>query len=183
MNTNERENALTFYRKGGTADVVQMQTEGSQWGPYWTLPPCSPQAMERAAQKFVRCRATGIRHIRRARLVKDGSGTAAVIITELPGRRQTVWNLETGDRIKTARVLIDDALLTLERAAGFASDVADKTADEKAVGDIFADRFTFAAFSFRRCVPARTGAPTAPTMALARARPTALRDAFAAIRR
>ncbi len=125
MTTNERESALAFYRKGATADVLQMQVEGSRWGPYWTIPPCSPKMIERAAHKFVRCRATRIRHIRRARLLKDGSSTSAVIITELPGRHQAVWNLDTGDRIEAARVLIDDTLLALEHAAGFASDAVE----------------------------------------------------------
>ena len=84
--------ALAAYRGGLSADIVQVKTDG-RWGPIWTIPPCSPMAMERAGRQFTRSRAEAIRHVRRARLCRSSAMSAAVevmIATELPSKMQSV---------------------------------------------------------------------------------------------
>ncbi len=109
--------ALAAYRGGLKADILQAKTDG-EWGPIWTIPPCSPVAMERAGRQFTRSRAQAVRHIRRARLSHTASSSAVdvVVMTDLPQRVQAVARIEDAIALRVNIYLEDDALLSLEVA-------------------------------------------------------------------
>jgi hypothetical protein len=113
MNKDELDGVLRAYRGGATADFLQAKI-GAEWGGYWTVPPCSPPRLEKAAQQFLRMRADAVRYIRRARLTgRAGCGNEEVVVfTELPGQ-QEVYLLASGEQITTGKYLEDDALTAL----------------------------------------------------------------------
>ena len=107
---------ITAYRNGLTADLLQAEFQREQ-GVIWTVPPCSPEALERAGQQFSRSRAARILHIRRAVLRgRDRPDQAVVVATELPAHRQQVRDLVTAEEIVLRRLLSDAALAALEAA-------------------------------------------------------------------
>ena len=107
---------LAAYQNGLTADMVQVEFECEQ-GVIWTVPPCSPEALERAGRQFLRSRARRILYIRRAVLhQKDRPDYAVVVATELPTLRQQVRDLVTAEEIVLRRLLSDAALAALEAA-------------------------------------------------------------------
>ncbi len=109
--------ALAAYRGGLSADIVQAKTDG-EWGPIWTIPPCSPVAMERVGRQFTRSRAEAVRHTRRARLRHPSVSSAAVevmIATELPGKEQSVTTFD-GVVLQVDAFLEDHALVALAEA-------------------------------------------------------------------
>ena len=110
------ENIITAYRNGLTADLLQAEFQREQ-GVIWTVPPCSPEALERAGRQFSRSRAARILHIRRAVLRgRDRPDQAVVVATELPAHRQQVRDLVTAEEIVLRRLLSDAALAALEAA-------------------------------------------------------------------
>lgn len=117
MNETEWRQVLGTYRRGTTADILQAKIRG-RWGQLWTVPPCSPDAMERAGRQFVRSHAEAIRLYRHARL-RSGSGLIqdVVILTTLPERTQNVRDLSAG-AVVVVNYLADDTLGALERAMG-----------------------------------------------------------------
>ena len=107
---------ITAYRNGLTADLLQAEFQREQ-GVIWTVPPCSPEALERAGRQFLRSRARRILHVRRAVLRRrDQDDQAVVVATELPGRRQDVRDLNTMEQIVLQRFLSDAALNALQEA-------------------------------------------------------------------
>ena len=107
---------ISAYQNGFTADMLQAKNDG-KWGVIWTVPPCSPKALEHAGRQFSRSRAASILHIRRAVLhVQGREGQAVAVVTELPSRRQQVRDLETAEEVILRRLLSDDALAALEAA-------------------------------------------------------------------
>lgn len=116
MNMNLDE-ALAAYRGGLSADILQAKTDG-EWGTIWTIPPCSPVAMERAGRQMTRCRAQAIRHVRRALLRCSSASSIAVeimIATELPSRMQSVTNFD-GVALRVDVYLEDPSLAVLAEA-------------------------------------------------------------------
>jgi hypothetical protein len=114
---NEYKDVIAAYRRGAKADFLQAKIRG-QWGPLWTVPSCSPNALDRAGRQFARCRAESVRHYRRA-VLRRGSGSACdvVILTVLPGRLQHVREVTDG-AVVVVDFLADDALNALERSLG-----------------------------------------------------------------
>jgi len=101
---------LSAYRRGLTADMIQMRI-GGEWGVIWTIPPCSPEALERVAHQVRRCRADRVRHIRRARLMVRGADPIeAVILTEISPVIQEVRCLRTACLVLVGEVLTDHGL-------------------------------------------------------------------------
>ena len=117
MNETEWRQVLGTYRRGTTADILQAKIRG-RWGPFWTVPGCSSDAMDRAGRQFTRSHAEAIRLYRRARL-RSGSGLIqdVVILTTLPERTQHVRDLSAG-AVVVVNYLADDVLGALERAMG-----------------------------------------------------------------
>src|SRR5262245_36236427 len=114
MNEVEINGFLAAYQRGQSADMLQARTEG-EWGPLFTAPPCSIKAMERAGRQFTRSRAQAVRHVRLARLKRcHGEYVQVMVISTIPQRTQIVLDLITGERLKIARYLTDDALEALE---------------------------------------------------------------------
>ena len=110
------ESIITAYQNGFTADMLQAEFEQKQ-GVIWTVPPCSPEALEHAGRQFCRSRAKSILHIRRAVLHRrDQQDQAVVIATELPIHRQQVRDLGTSEEVVLRRFLSDAALTALEAA-------------------------------------------------------------------
>jgi hypothetical protein len=109
--------ALAAYRGGLRADILQAKTDG-KWGPIWTIPPCSPVAMERAGRQFARSRAQAVRHSRRAHLRRPSAPSETVnvvVITEFPGREQSVTIFD-GVPLRLNVYLEDEALAALAAA-------------------------------------------------------------------
>jgi hypothetical protein len=107
---------VSAYNNGLTADILRAKFDG-EWGVTWTVPPCSPEALERAGQQFSRSRAQSILHIRRAVLRRrDQQNQNVVVATELPARRQQVRDLGNSEEIVLRRFLSDDVLKALEAA-------------------------------------------------------------------
>ena len=108
---------IQAYRHGLKADVLQEKQQG-QWGPLWTIPPCSPTAMERAGQQLTRSRCSHVRHYRRAMLRMQMliEPMLVMIETELPTRQQRVSDIETGIEVRVPIYLEDTALAALETA-------------------------------------------------------------------
>ena len=120
MNTmpTEYREVIDAYRRGATADFLQAKIRG-RWGPFWTVPGCSSDAMERAGRQFARCRAEAVRHCRRARLTsRSGIMRDVVIVTVLPSRSQDIRTLETGTVVRV-RFLSDHVLDALIRTMNF----------------------------------------------------------------
>jgi hypothetical protein len=118
MNTmpTEYKEVIRAYRQGATADFLQARIRG-QWGPLWTVPSCSPTALERAGRQFTRSRAEAVRIYRRARLRSRGGLVRDVaILTTLPERIQHVRDLAGG--VVVVNYLTDDVLVALETAMG-----------------------------------------------------------------
>ena len=107
---------IAAYQDGLTADMLQAEFQRGQ-GVIWTVPPCSPEALERAGRQFTRSRARRILHIRRAVLRHQGEdGQAVVIATELPDRLQQVRDLDTAEEVVLRCLLFDEALAALDAA-------------------------------------------------------------------
>lgn len=107
---------ITAFKNGLTADMLMADYERGQGG-IWTIPPCSPSSMERAGRQFSRSHAQSVLHIRRAVLRRRGRQDQAVIVaTELPSRKQQVWDLGTSEEVILRRLLCDVALTALETA-------------------------------------------------------------------
>ena len=104
---------IAAYRRDLAADVMQIQV-GGEWGPYWTIPPYSPSAMERAARQANRSRAARLRHWRRARLTNpNGQSGLFVVLTVLPEREQSVFSMKTGKSVVVRQFLADESLKVL----------------------------------------------------------------------
>ena len=107
---------LAAYQNGLTADMVQVEFECEQ-GVIWTVPPCSPEALERAGRQFLRSRARRILHFRRAILRRrDRTAQDVIVATELPTRCQNVRDLSTAEEVLLSGFLHDSALDALEAA-------------------------------------------------------------------
>ena len=116
MENTEWQRVIDAYRGGATADLLLAEMNGV-WGVIWTVPPCSPEALERAGRQFSRSRAARILHIRRAVLRgRDRPDQAVVVATELSAHRQQVRDLVTAEEIVLRRLLSDAALAALEAA-------------------------------------------------------------------
>jgi len=116
MNRDGLEEILKAYRQGATADILQQDING-EWGPIWTIPPCSPEAVERAGRQFIRSHALRIRYTRRARInSSDKTVVEAVLVTVLPERTQIVLRLDNGSHHPVQRYLRDNCLDALEIA-------------------------------------------------------------------
>jgi hypothetical protein len=109
--------AEAAFRNGTTADFLHAQQDGV-WGQLWTIPPCSPAAMEKAGKQFTRSRSSQVRHYRRAMLNMRMliEPLLVMVETELPGRRQRVFDIQTGIEVKVPTYLEDAALAALEIA-------------------------------------------------------------------
>lgn len=105
--------ALAAYRGGIRADILQAEIDG-KWGPIWTIPPCSPVAIERAGRQFTRCRVQKLRHFRHARLRGPSSCTDVIVMTELPSRQQDVARVKDGVTLQVRTFLEDEALSALK---------------------------------------------------------------------
>ena len=105
---------IAAYQDGLTADMLQAEFQQGQ-GVIWTVPPCSPEALERAGRQFTRSRARRILHIRRAVLRRrDQDNQAVVVATEFPSHRQEVRDLDSAEAVILRRLLSDDVLAALD---------------------------------------------------------------------
>jgi hypothetical protein len=116
MDDSEIDSILQAYRNGATADMLRSKS-AETWSVWWTVPPCSPAALERAGQQMTRSRAEAVWHVRRAVLKsKDERESSVVIFTELPTELQQVFMLSDGRVVQTTRCLIDGSLAALKQA-------------------------------------------------------------------
>lgn len=114
--------AVLGYRRGRTADMIRARIQGV-WGTVWTIPPGSPDAMERVGRQLTRSGAEQARHTRRAHLRKrptigdiSTNVVEAVILTEYPSGFQLIVCLEDGRRVYVTSLLEDEGLAALRRA-------------------------------------------------------------------
>lgn len=109
--------ALTAYRRGLAADMIQLGESGDGWDTIWTVPPCSPTALERATRQAVRCHAARVRHVRRARLRPHGDGRGStvevVIVTEAAPVVQVVRELSSERVLLVGSLLAEEGLRAL----------------------------------------------------------------------
>jgi len=117
MQNDNHDIIVEAFRGGLTTDMLQGKADG-RWGPLWTLPPCSPAAMEKAGKQLTRSRSSHVRHYRRAMLNMRMLMEPMLVMveTEFPGRRQRVSDIETGIEVKVPVYLEDAALSALEAA-------------------------------------------------------------------
>jgi hypothetical protein len=114
MTEEEWTRLLAAYRRGLAADIIQFQDSAGVWGVIWTVPPCSPAALERAARQAARCRVVRVRHIRRARLVlRGGPAVEVVVVTEAMPVIQVVRDLSNSRPVLVGQLLQDDGLRAL----------------------------------------------------------------------
>lgn len=117
MNEEEWGRVLAAYRRGLAADMIQLQDAAGAWGVVWTIPPCSPAAMEQTARLAVRCRAARGRHIRRARLWPRGDAAVdVVVVTEALPVFQVVRDIHVSRSVVVGELLQDDGLRSLLNA-------------------------------------------------------------------
>lgn len=107
---------ITAYQFGASADLLKAQDAGGEWGVWFSVPPCSPQAMEKAGLQFVRSRTQAVQHVRHALLKQGEQATEVVIVTNLPSKKQVVYGLNTQRVVFLSRYLEDDALAALTTA-------------------------------------------------------------------
>ena len=106
---NDIEGVRAAYLFGATADLLRAKIEG-QWKEWWTVPPCSPAALEQAGQQMTRGRAQAVVHVRQAVLKNRQHGNrSVVVVTELPGTRQVVVCLKSGSEVRS-RYLEDELM-------------------------------------------------------------------------
>ncbi len=114
MTKDELARVLAAYRRGLAADMIQFQDTAGTWGVIWTVPPCSPAALQRAARQAARCRAARVRHIRRARLACCGGlNIEVVVVTEALPVIQVVRDISNSRLITVGQLLQDDGVRTL----------------------------------------------------------------------
>lgn len=125
MNEEEWARLLTAYRRGLAADILQFQDAAGAWGVLWTVPPCSPTALERAARQVARCRPFRVRHVRRGRLTRQiGESIDVVIVTEAFPVIQTARCLQAGRLLQIGALVSDQgldalmAIVTLQSNSG-----------------------------------------------------------------
>lgn len=108
---------LKAYRRGLAADMVQFRDATGGWGVIWTVPPNSPDALERAARQMVRCRAVRVRHVRRGRLTpRDSQALDVIIVTEAPPVIQVARCLTSSRVVAVDHFLADHGLRVLLEA-------------------------------------------------------------------
>lgn len=105
---------LVAYQRGLQADMIQFQNAKGEWGVVWTVPPCSPIALEKAGRQAIRCRTVRIRHIRRASLTaQHRDAIDVVIVTEAAPMKQEVRCLKTSRIMTVGKILADRDLQAL----------------------------------------------------------------------
>ena len=109
-NQNDADQLCAFFRRS-RYDIVQARTV-SGWGAIHSFVPCDVRAAKRAAQMLERMgrEHIQIRHAKRARLrvqpvpaIRD-----VVVVTYYPERTQTVFSLETAERLRLKIYLEDE---------------------------------------------------------------------------
>ena len=113
------EAALAAYQQGLRADMLQQKHCG-RWGVIYTIAPDNQEALERGVRQIARTRPEAVRYTRlarlRSRLPNDVTEKIIVLRTELPGRHQQAWSLETSQEIKLRVYLNKAAFEVLETA-------------------------------------------------------------------